>query len=58
MIDKQIEKNIKNKEIFSDFEINDFLKQLSNKKMFIEKYLSLNEIIPKNILYFNKKYYI
>ena len=56
MINKQIEKNIKNKEIFSDFEINDFLKQLSNKKMFIEKYLSLNEIIPKNILYFDKKY--
>ena len=56
MINKQIEKNIRNKEIFSDFEINDFLKQLSNKQMLIENYLSLNEIIPKNILYFDKKY--
>ena len=26
IINKQIEKNIKNKEVFSDFEINDFLK--------------------------------
>ena len=26
MINKQIEKNIENKEVFSDFEINDFLK--------------------------------
>ena len=26
MINKQIEKNIKNKEVFSDFEMNDFLK--------------------------------
>ena len=26
--------------------------------MIIENYLSINEIIPINILYFNKKYYL
>ena len=51
-----INQKTKNEEQFSNFEMNDFLKQLSNKKVFIENYLSLNEIIPKNILYFDKKY--
>ena len=34
-----------------------FLKQLSDKQIFIENHISINEIIPQNILYFNKKYY-
>ena len=58
IINKKIEEWIKSKIEFSDFELNDFLKQLSNKKIIIEKYISINEIIPKNILYFNKKYYL
>ena len=49
---------IKSKEEFSCFEINDFLKQLTSKEMIIENYLSINEIIPANILQFNKKYYL
>jgi hypothetical protein len=49
---------IKNKEEFSCFEINDFLKQLISKEMIIENYLSINEIIPTNILRINKKYYL
>ena len=43
---------------FSDFELNDFLKQLLNKKMIIENYISFNELIPKTILQCNKKYYL
>ena len=53
-----INEKIKDKEQFSSFEINDFLKQISAKKMIIQNYISINEIIPANILYFNKKYYL
>ena len=49
---------IKNKEEFSCFEINDFLKQLTSKEMIIENYLSINEIVPVNILRINKKYHL
>ena len=38
--------------------MNYFLKQLSNKEIIIENHISINEIIPKYILYFNKKYYL
>ena len=41
-----------------DFEINDFLKQLFDKQIIIEKHISINELIPQNILYFNQKYYL
>ena len=58
MINNKIENYVKTKEEFSSFEINDFLKQLVNKQAIINNYISINEIIPKNILYFNQKYYI
>ena len=58
IINKKIEDWIKTKIEFSDFELNDFLKQLSNKEMIIENYISFNELIPKNIQYFNNKYYL
>ena len=45
-----INQKIKKKEEFSYFEINNFLKQLTNNKMIIEYYLSIDEIIPANIL--------
>ena len=53
IINDRIENYVKTKEEFSSFEINDFLKQLINKEAIISNYISINEIIPKNILYFN-----
>ena len=58
IINKKIEDWIKTKIEFSDFELNDFLKQLLNKEMIIENYISFNELIPKTILQCNKKYYL
>ena len=58
IINKKIEEWIKSKIEFSDFELNDFLKQLVNKEMIIKNYISFNELIPKTIIYFNKKYYL
>ena len=58
IINKKIEDWIKTKIEFSDFELNDFLKQLLNKEMIIEHYISFNELIPKTILQCNKKYYL
>ena len=58
IINKKIEEWIKSKIEFSDFELNDFLKQLCNKQMIIENHISFNELIPKTIIYFNKKYYL
>ena len=29
-----------------------------DKEIIIENYISINELIPKNIVYFNKKYYL
>ena len=58
MINDRIENYVKTKEEFSSFETNDFLKQLVNKQAIVNNYISINEIIPKNILYFNQKYYI
>ena len=57
IINKKIEEWIKSKIEFSDFELNDFLKQLINKEMIIKNYISFNELIPKTIIHFNKKYY-
>ena len=38
--------------------MNDLLKQLLDKEMIIENHISLNELIPKNILYLNEIYYL
>ena len=58
IINKKIKEWSKTKIQYSDFELNDFLKQVCNKEMIIENYISFNELIPKSIIYFNKKYYL
>ena len=58
IINKKIEEWSKTKIQYSDFELNDFLKQICNKEMIIGNYISFNELIPKSIIYFNNKYYL